>query len=143
MPPTPADSRIFGFFDFSKNVDFRDFPVGFGVWEGLQWIGNGCGLQIDGFSAHFERYESILHDFDDFVDFGDFPVGFGVWEGLQSIGNGCGLQMDGFSAHFEPSESISVDFHDFGHFGVVCDGLMLFPEGPRTLRECPEGPGTL
>ena len=96
MPPTLADSRIFGFFDFSENVDF---------WN--------------------------------------FPVGFGVWEGLQSIGNGCGLQMDGFSAHFEPYESILDDFHDFDDFAVVSGGLTLFPEGPRTLRECPEGPGTL
>ena len=96
LPPTPADSRIFGFLDFSENVDFWNFPVGFGVWEGLQWIGNGCGLQ-----------------------------------------------MDGFSAHFEPSESISVDFHDFGHFGIDSDGLTLFSEGPKTLRDCPEGSGTL
>ena len=51
------------------------------------------------------------------------------------MGNACGLQMNGFSAHFEPSESISDDFHDFGHFGVVSGGLMLFSEGPRTLRE--------
>ena len=51
--------------------------------------------------------------------------------------------MDGFSAHFEPSESISVDFHDFGHLGVDSGGLTLFPEGPRTLRKCPKGPGTL
>ena len=43
--------------------------MGFGVWEGLQSIGNGCGLQMDGFSAHFEQYEFIL---DDFHDFGDF-----------------------------------------------------------------------
>ena len=70
-------------------------------------------------------------------------MGFGVWEGLQSIGNGCGLQMDGFSAHFEPSEFIFDDFHDFGHFGVVSGGLTLFPEGPRTLRDRPEGPGTV
>ena len=67
LPPTPADSRIFGFFDFPGNVDFGDFPVGFGVWEGLQWIGNGCGLQMDGFSAHSDKYESI---FDDVHDFG-------------------------------------------------------------------------
>ena len=60
LPPTPADSRIFGFLDFSENVDFWNFPVGFGVWEGLQSIGNGCGLQMDGFSAHFDNYESIL-----------------------------------------------------------------------------------
>ena len=96
LPPTPADSRSFGFFDFSQNVDF-----------------------------------------------GNFPVGFGVWEGLQSIGNGGGLQMDGFSAHFDPYEFILDDFHDFEHFEAVSGGLTLIPEGPRTLRECPEGPGTL
>ena len=59
------------------------------------------------------------------------------------MGNGCGLQMDGISSHFEPSESISFDVPDFGHFGVVSGGLMLFSEGPRTLRDRSEGPGTL
>ena len=83
-----------------------------------------------------------MFDVSENVDFWNFPVGFGVWEGLQSIGNGCGLQMDGFSAHFEPSESILDNFSDFVQFGVVSGGLTLFPEGPRTLRECPEGPGT-
>ena len=71
MPPTPADSRIFGFLDFSEHVDFWDFPVGFGVWEGLQSIGNGCGLRMDKFSAHFEPSES---SFDDFHDFDHFAV---------------------------------------------------------------------
>ena len=70
-------------------------------------------------------------------------MGFEVWEGLQWIGNGCGLQMDGFSTHFERYESILDDFHDFGDFEVVSNGLALFPEGPRTLRDRPEGPGTL
>ena len=59
------------------------------------------------------------------------------------MGNGCALQMDGFSVHFEPSESIFDDFRDFGDFAFVSDCLTLFPEGPKTLRECPEGPGTL
>ena len=81
-------------------------------------------------------------DFSENVDFGNFPMGFGVWEGLQSIGNGCGLQMDGFSAHFERSDSIFDDFLDFGNFDVDSGGLMLFPEGPGTLRNCPEGPRT-
>ena len=45
--------------------------MGFGVWEGLQWIGNGCGLQMDGFSAHFEPSGS---DFEDFQDFDDFAM---------------------------------------------------------------------
>ena len=58
------------------------------------------------------------------------------------MGNGCGLQMDGFSAHFELSESVSVDFHDFDHFAIDSRGLTLFSEGPRTLRDRPEGPGT-
>ena len=50
---------------------FLDFPVGFGVWEGLQSMGNGCGLQMDGFSRHFELSESI---FNDFHDFGHFAI---------------------------------------------------------------------
>ena len=69
-------------------------------------------------------------------------MGFGVWEDLQSIGNGCGLQMDGFSAHFEPYRSIFDDFQDFRYFAIVSVGLTLFPEGPRNLRECSEGPCT-
>ena len=72
LPPTPADSRIFGFLDFSENVFFFDFPVGFGVWEGSQSMGNGCGLQMDGFSAHFEPSRSIFDDFHDFGHFHDF-----------------------------------------------------------------------
>ena len=63
LPPTPADSRIFGFLNFSENVYFLVFPAGFGVWEGLQSIGNGCVLQMDGFSVHFDEYEFIFDDF--------------------------------------------------------------------------------
>ena len=55
------DSRIFGF--LKNAIDFVDFPLGSGVWEGLQWIGNGCGLQMDGFSTHFDPYESISECF--------------------------------------------------------------------------------
>ena len=62
---------MFDVFGFSENVDFRIFPMGFGVWGGLQSIGNGCGLQMDGFSANFEPYRSI---FDDVHDLGDFAV---------------------------------------------------------------------
>ena len=82
LPPTPADSRIFGFFQFSEIVDFGNFPMGFGVWEGLQSTGNGCGLQMDGFSAHFEPCGYI---FDDFHDFGNFGV---VSHGLTLIPHG-------------------------------------------------------
>ena len=87
-------------------------------------------------------HTSLMEGFSDFPGFREmpifdhFPPGFGFWEGLQSIGNGWGLQMDGFSAHFDPSGSIFTDLHDFDHFGVDSSGLMLFPEGPRTLREC-------
>ena len=70
-------------------------------------------------------------------------MGFGVWEGLQWIGNGCGLQMDRLSAHVEPYGFILDYFCDFGHFAIVSHGLTLFPEGPRTLRDRPEGPGTV
>ena len=59
------------------------------------------------------------------------------------MGNGCGLQLDGFSAHFDPYEFIFNHFRDSCDFGVVSVGLTLFPEGPRTLRECTEGLGTL
>ena len=51
-------------------MDFGNFPAGFEVWEGLQWIGNGCGLRMDGFSAHFEPSEFISVDFHDFGHFG-------------------------------------------------------------------------
>ena len=51
--------------------------------------------------------------------------------------------MDGFSTHFEQYESILDDFHDFCNFGIVSGALTLFPEGPRTLRKCPKGPGIL
>ena len=37
----------------------------------MQSIGKRCGLQMDGFSAHFDKYESILNNF---VDFGYFGV---------------------------------------------------------------------
>ena len=66
-----SDFRIFG---FSENVDLGNFPLGFGVWEGLQSIGNGCGLQMDGFSAHFEPSEFILDHFHDFDNFESFSV---------------------------------------------------------------------
>ena len=46
LPPTPADFRIFGFFDFSENVNFEIFQWDFGSgrvcngWEmavGFKW----------------------------------------------------------------------------------------------------------
>ena len=92
----------------------------------------GAKYRIFGFSGFSEN-----------VDFGDYPAGFGIWEGLQSIGNGGGLQMDGFSAHFEPYGFIFSDFQDVDHFVVDSGGLRLFPEGPRTLQDRPEGPGAL
>ena len=69
LPPTLADSRIFGLWDFLENVIFLKYPVGFGFWECLQSIENGCGLQMDGFSAHFEPSESLSVDCHDFNDF--------------------------------------------------------------------------
>ena len=51
-------------------MDFDAFSLDFFVREGLQSIGNGCGFQMDGFSAHFEPYGSIFNDFQDFYNFG-------------------------------------------------------------------------
>ena len=48
-----------GFFDFLENVDMGNFPVGFGVWQGMQSIDTSCGIQIDGFSARTEPPGSI------------------------------------------------------------------------------------
>ena len=66
-----------------------------------------------------------------------------VWGDLQSIRNGCWIHIDGFSAQIDPYGFIFNDFGNFNDFGIVFGGLTLLPEGPRTLRECPEGPGTL
>ena len=68
MPPT-SDFLI-----FRKMSIFGIFLRDLGSGGGLQSIGNGCGLQIDGFSAQTEPYGSI---FDDFHDFGDFGIVFG------------------------------------------------------------------
>ena len=71
------------------------------------------------------------------------------YDGIWGLGgfvmdlNGCGVQIDGFSAQTDPYGSIFDDFNDFDHFGIVFGGLMLSPEGPRTLRECRESHGTL
>ena len=65
-----AKNEISGFSGFSESADLGHFPIGFGVWDGLQLIGNGCGLQMNGFSAHFEAYGFIFdhfHDFDNFA----------------------------------------------------------------------------
>ena len=69
--------RIPGFSDFSTFREMSNFGfllLGFRDWEGLQWIGNGCGLQMDGFSAHFDKYESIFDYFHDFVILLSFPM---------------------------------------------------------------------
>ena len=58
-----------GFFDFSENHDFGNFPMEFGVWEGVQSIDTSCGIQIDEFSARTEPPGSIFEDFHDFVVF--------------------------------------------------------------------------
>ena len=73
-----AKDWIFAFSGFSENVDFFNVPVGFGVRGGLQSMGNGFGLQMDGFSADFEPCGSI---FDDFHDCGHFAA---VSDGLKS-----------------------------------------------------------
>ena len=63
--------------------------MGIGVWEGLQSIGNGRGLQMDGFSAHFEPSDSISVDFLDFGYFGVVSDGLTLFpEGPRTV-RGC------------------------------------------------------
>ena len=64
--------RILGFSYYSifRKMYFVFFSLRFGAWEGLQPIGNGRGLQMDGFSLHFEPSETISVDFHDFGHFG-------------------------------------------------------------------------
>ena len=49
-------------------------------------MGNGCGLQMDGFSAHFEPYGFISNDFHDFGHFGIVSGGLTLFpEGLKTL----------------------------------------------------------
>ena len=67
----------------AEHVVVRNFPMGSGIWGGLEWIGNGCELQMDGFSAPTEPYGSSFHYFHDF----DY-VGI-VGGGLTLLSEGC------------------------------------------------------
>ena len=58
-----------GFSDFSENVDILIFPIGFGVWEGVQSIEASYGIKIDGFSARTKPYGFISYDVHGFVVF--------------------------------------------------------------------------
>ena len=65
--------------------DFEVFWWDFEVWEAFQWTGNGCGIQIEEFSAQTEPYSSICKDFDDFVQFGIVFSDLGTaWRGLET-----------------------------------------------------------
>ena len=57
LPPTAADLWIF------RTMLIFGIPLGFGILEGLQSMGNGCGLQTNGFSTHFDQYDSISRIF--------------------------------------------------------------------------------
>ena len=63
----------------SENVVLGIYSAGFRVGEALQSIGNDCGIQIDGFSAQTEPYESI---FDDFQDSDQFVI---IFDGLKVV----------------------------------------------------------
>ena len=77
-------------------MDFCDFPVGFGVRGGLQPIGNGCGIQIDRFSAHFEPCGSIFDDFHDFDHFGSVSGGLTLFpEGPRTLRDIPGTLSEG------------------------------------------------
>ena len=71
-PPIAADPGGFPDFRilcFFEKCVFWKFPGGFGIWGGVQSIGTGCGIQMDGFSAQTEPYGFM---FDDVYDFGNF-----------------------------------------------------------------------
>ena len=49
-------------------------------------MGNGCGLQMDGFSVRTEAYGSIFNDFHDFDNFGIVFGGLTLLpEGLRTL----------------------------------------------------------
>ena len=79
-------------------------------------MGNGCGLQMDGFSSHFEPSESISVDF---YDFAHFAIDFG---GLVLVSEGPGT----FAIALMVQGS-----RDTVRMGYGC--LTLLPAGPRTL----------
>ena len=62
---TPESFLDLGFFAFSKNVHFGNFPMEFGVWEAVQSTDAFCRIQTDGSSARTEPYGSIFNDFRD------------------------------------------------------------------------------
>ena len=45
--------------------------MGFGVWEGLQWIDARSEIHLDGFSAREVAYESIFEHLPLFLNFPD------------------------------------------------------------------------
>ena len=71
-----------GFPDFPDNADLGNFPMTFRGWEGLQSMGNGCWLQMDGFSSHFEPSGSISVDFHDFDNFAVISGGLKTFKKL-------------------------------------------------------------
>ena len=74
---TPIAADPGGFSDlwtFRKMWILVIFRWDLGSGRGLQCIGNGCGLQMDGFSTHFEPSDSIFSDFHDFGHFESIPV---------------------------------------------------------------------
>ena len=65
MPPTPADSLIWGFPDFLENVDFSKFPV----YLGSGWVAIEC-TDFQPSSIRLSTFASIFHDFKNFaIDF--------------------------------------------------------------------------
>ena len=65
-------------------------------------MGNGCGLQMDGFSTHFDPYESIL---DNFPDVGHFGI----------VSDGLTLFSEGPRTFRDRPEGP----------GTVCEGVMV------------------
>ena len=81
--------------------------MGFGVWEGLQWVGNGYGLQMYGFSVQTETYGSIFNDFNDCGHFGIVSGDLTLLpEGPGTLSDGPGALSDGPDILFEGSATL-------------------------------------
>ena len=137
--PDVRSLGFFGFSGFSKSVDFVTFPSGFGFWEDLQSIGNGCWLQMDGFSTHFEPSESI---FNDFHVFGNFVV---VSGGLMLFSEGSRTRREcpgGPRTLSEcPAHSVATCRDMLGLVGT-CSNLSHLVWSPVALMAVPRGPYT-
>ena len=122
---------------------------------------NGCGLQMDGFSAHFDEYEFIFNDFHDFDDcavISDgltlFPEGSGTSESALKVPGPFGSVLwwsDAASRRSQDPPSVSWRSRDplrvscptgrnYSGQVATCPDLSRLVGTPVALRDLPWGP---